>query len=302
MAQNIIAIICDCDGTLCPDTSDRLVRELGMDSGHFWGTLVNPLVEEGWDPPLAYLNQLLAESRRPEVGNLTRERLNAVGAGVEFYPGALDFVPRLRAHLGKTPEYVEADVGIEWFIVSSGIEAVLQATPLAAAANEIFGCAFQYDDCGNALAVKRSVTFTEKTKFIYAINKGISGAELLHNPYRVNDFMASADRRIPFENMVYVGDGPSDIPCFSMIKYLGGKAVGVIPPDESDFRRPYELAEGNRLTVGPYTADFRDNSDLFKMTARLVTGIADKILEEREHSLLTLSPALGSAPGHHPGH
>ncbi len=285
MAQDVIAIICDCDGTLCPDTSDRLVKELGLDSEDFWKRQVGGLVEDGWDPPLAYLTQLLVKARESEGGPLTLERLNAVGAGVEFYPGALDFVPRLRDLLGAHADYVEANVTIEWFIVSSGIEAVLTATALAAAANEIFGCAYSYDDEGRAVAVKRAVTFTEKTKFIYSINKGISGAELRRNPYRVNDAMEQADRRVPFKNMIYVGDGPSDIPCFSMIRYLGGKAVGVTPPDDSDFRRPYELAEGQRLTVGPYTANYEEGSDLYRMMARLVTGIADSILEEREHSL-----------------
>ena len=285
MAQDVIAIICDCDGTLCPDTSDRLVRELGIDSREFWKNRVNPLVEDGWDPPLAYLQQLLVDARESDAGGLTQERLNAVGAGVEFYPGALDFVPRLRALLAANADFAEANVTIEWFIVSSGIEAVLTATPLVMEANEIFGCAYAYDDEGRAVAVKRAVTFTEKTKFIYSINKGISGAELRRNPYRVNDAMEQADRRVPFRNMIYVGDGPSDIPCFSMIRYLGGKAVGVTPPDDSDFRRPYELAEGQRLTVGPYTANYEEGSDLYRMMARLVTGIADSILEEREHSL-----------------
>lgn len=285
MAQDVIAIICDCDGTLCPDTSDRLVRELGLDSEDFWKRQVGGLVEDGWDPPLAYLNRLLVACRESEAGGLTLELLGNVGAGVEFYPGALDFVPRLRSLLSANADYVDANVTVEWFIVSSGIEAVLQATPLSGAASEIFGCAFHYDETGRAVAVKRAVTFTEKTKFVYAINKGISGAELRRNPYRVNDAMAASDRRIPFENMVYVGDGPSDIPCFSMIRNLGGKAIGVIPPEDSDFRRPYELAEGQRLTVGPYTADYRDSADLFRMMARLVTGIADTILERRDHSL-----------------
>ncbi len=285
MAQDVIAIICDCDGTLCPDTSDKLVRDLGIDSEDFWKKRVGPLVEDGWDPPLAYLNQLLVAGRETGTSGLTRDRLNRVGAGVEFYPGALDFVPRLRAQLAAKPEYLEANVTVEWFIVSSGIEAVLRATPLAQAANEIFGCAFHYDNTGTAVAVKKIVTFTEKTKFVYAINKGISGAELNRNPYRVNDYMAPEVRRIPFRNMIYVGDGPSDIPCFSMIRNLGGKAIGVIPPDDADFRKPFELAEGQRLTVGPYTANYEDGSDLFRMMARMVTGIADTILEDREHSL-----------------
>ena len=79
--------------------------------------------------------------------------------------------------------------------------------------------------------------------------------------------------------------GPSDIPCFSMIRHLGGKAIGVMPPDDLELTKPYELAEGNRLTVGPYTADYREGTDLFKMMSRVVTGIADSILEKREHRI-----------------
>ena len=123
-----------------------------------------------------------------------------------------------------------------------------------------------------------------------AINKGITGEELRRNPYRVNDAMEPAERRIPFENMVYVGDGPSDIPCFSMIRHLGGKAIGVMPPDDIELRKPYELAEGNRLTVGPYTADYQEGTDLFKMMMRIVTVIADSILEKREQRIRS-SPA-----------
>ena len=125
--------------------------------------------------------------------------------------------------------------------------------------------------------MKRSVTFTEKTKFVYAINKGITGSELRRRPYRVNDAMKAEDRRVPFAHMVYIGDGPSDIPCFSMIRGLGGKAIGVFAQEDTQLTRPYELAEGDRLTVGPYTADYRMDSDLFKMLWRIVEGIADSI-------------------------
>ena len=182
-------------------------------------------------------------------------------------------------------DYRDAGISVEWYIVSSGIEEVLRSTPLQEAATEIFACAFQYADDEQAVAVKRAVTFTEKTKFVYAINKGVSGEELRRNPYRVNDAMELTDRRIPFENMVYVGDGPTDIPCFSMVRHLGGKAIGVMPPDAVELRKPYELAEGNRLTVGPYTADYQDGTDLFRMMTRIVTVIADTILKKRAHQI-----------------
>ena len=281
MPQDIIGIICDCDGTLCPDTTNKLVMDLGIDAADFWENQVHPLVKDGWDPPLAYLNKLLQTSDGPDVNKLTGPTLRESAAEVQFFPGALDFVERIRGRLSKNPDYREAGISVEWYIVSSGIEEVLRATPLQQFATEIFGCAFEYSQDEQAVSVKRAVTFTEKTKFIYAINKGITGEQLRRDPYRVNDAMESADRRIPFENMVYVGDGPTDIPCFSMIRHLGGKAIGVMTPDDVELKKPYELAEGNRLTVGPYTADYREESDLFKMMTRVVTSIADSILVKR---------------------
>ena len=228
MAQNVIAIICDCDGTLCPDSTDRLASSLGLELGKFWNE-VSKLVEAGWDPPLAYLNRLLSLARGGEIEPITREKLELVGSTIQFYPGALDFVEQLRGRLRENVEVRDVGLTIDWYIVSSGIEEILQATPLGALATDVFACAFEYDEKGSAIAVKRAVTFTEKTKFIFAINKGISGEELRRKPYRVNDAVRPDDRRVPFERMVYIGDGPSDIPCFAMIKYYNGHAIGSCP-------------------------------------------------------------------------
>ncbi len=291
MAQDVIAIICDCDGTLCPDTTNQLVSELGIEPSRFWTDEVNPLVEDGWDPPLAYLNKLLEITSGRLTEPLTMSKLQAVGKNVQFYPGALDFVPRLRSMLSQNPEFHDAGVALEWYVVSSGIEEILVASELGALTTEIFGCAFEFDTSGVAVAVKRTVTFTEKTKFIYAINKGISREELRRKPYRVNDAMNDEDRRVPFNNIVYIGDGPSDIPCFSMIRHLNGKSIGVWSPVDTELKKPYELAAGERLTVGPYKADYSDGSDLFGMLSTMVTGIASSIVEKRQQQ-------FRSAPSH----
>ena len=290
MAKNVIAIICDCDGTLCPDTTRKLVSDLGLDQKEFWNE-VSGLVEDGWDPPLAYLNKFLELARSGKIEPVTRDKLRNVASTVQFYPGALDFVDRLRKKLGDNLEFREAGVSIDWYIVSSGIEETLMATPLGDVATEVFGCAFDYDAEGRAVAVKRAVTFTEKTKFIFAINKGISGEELRRNPYRVNDALEADERRVPFSHMVYIGDGPSDIPCFSMIRYYKGHAIGVTSGDDVDLAKPYQLARGHRITVGPYTADYREGSDLMKIIWPIVQGIASSILEEQ-------AQRVRPAPGH----
>ena len=291
MPDSVIALLCDCDGTLCPDTTNLLVEELGLNPEEFWQRDVAGLVEDGWDPPLAYLSMLMRKSESSPGGRLTRSKLETTGSKVQFYPGALDFVDRLRKQLGASPEYRESGVRIDWYIVSSGIEDVLRATALEGLAADIFGCAFEIDGDDNVVGIKRSVSFTEKTKFVYAINKGISGPELRRRPYRVNDAMPMENRPVPFEHMVYIGDGPSDIPCFSMISKLKGKAIGVWPPDDDLLKKSYELALGERITVGPYGADYRDGTDLFKMLSRIVQGIADLILEERAQQ-------TRSAPSH----
>ncbi len=91
---------------------------------------------------------------------------------------------------------------------------------------DIYGCTLQ--EISGRLFPKSIVSFTEKTKFLYAINKGITGTELRRTPYSVNDVIPKDQRRIPFSNMIYLGDGPTDIPCFSAIQQNGGKTIGIL--------------------------------------------------------------------------
>ena len=106
MAQDVIAIICDCDGTLCPDTSNYLVEKLGLKSKSFWRA-ANDRAKEGWDPPLSYLNKLIEECRQLKNVELNEEIFREVGRSVVFYPGALDFVQSLRKQLGQQEKYLK---------------------------------------------------------------------------------------------------------------------------------------------------------------------------------------------------
>jgi 2-hydroxy-3-keto-5-methylthiopentenyl-1-phosphate phosphatase len=277
--QNIIAIICDCDGTLCPDTTEGLVRKLGCDPKKFWNT-VYQLVKDGWDPPLAYLNKLIESSKEVKIP-LTLDLLREVAEEIDFFPGALDFVIRLQKRLDDNPDYRDAGIRIEFTIISGGIEEILKYSKLSQIAKQIYGCSFASDSKGIIIGIKRVVSFTEKTKFIFAVNKGINAEELLRKPYRVNDNIDPEQRRVPINHMIYIGDGPSDIPCFSLIKDYEGNVIGVMAPEDKELRKPYELSEGKRLTIGPYTADYKDGTDLYKMLSRYVDGIANKILAEQ---------------------
>ncbi len=267
--EPVIAIIYDCDGTLAKDTTYFLLDQCGIDSEKFWVDVAKE-VEKGWDPPLAYLEGILKLVREGVIADLTAYKLRDIGASVEMFPGLPEMFAELDQVLANQPQLKDAGIKLEHYLVSGGIGDLLRGLKVAPHMTEIFGCEFDFDpETGKAVTVKSSVSFTEKTKFIYAINKGITGERLRANPYSVNDVVPPEDRRIPFRNMIYVGDGPSDIPCFSMIIANGGDGIGVTEKTA----KGYELAKGKRTTTGPYSPDYRPGSD---MRRTLEAAILDK--------------------------
>ena len=231
----------------------------------FWNEDVAKLVRKGWDPPLAYIDRILTLLRKKNV-TVTNDDLRELGARVHLFPGVPDLIPRLETFVNSRKEFQEAFVRIEFYVISGGFEEIIRGTAIADHAKDIFGCIFA-ERLGK-IVPKSIVTFTEKTKFLYAINKGITGLELRRNPFRVNDVIAPEKRRIPFSNMIYVGDGPTDIPCFTAVQTNHGKTVGILKhirkADKTivDKRRAWAIAKGERTTLGPFQPDYRDNSDL----------------------------------------
>lgn len=267
---NIIAIICDFDDTLGEDTTNLFLREIlkmkNVDIDDFWNKDVDQLIKKGWDPPLAYIDRILEYIKQNSL-KVTNQDLRNLGKKVHLFPGVLDGFKLLKSFVSGKKEFKEAHVAIKFYIISGGFEEIIRGTPVANEMNDIFGCTF--DEREGSLVPKSIVTFTAKTKFLYAINKGISGIELRRNPYSVNDVIRKEHRRIPFPNMVYLGDGPTDIPCFSTIIQNGGKAIGVLKykkkPQEVvlDTWRAWAIARGDRTTLGPYQPDYREDHDLY---------------------------------------
>ena len=132
------------------------------------------------------------------------------------------------------------------------------------------------------------MTFTEKTKFLYAINKGISGDVLRWYPYRVNDSVSAENRRIPFEYMIYLGDGPSDIPCFSAIKGYGGNCIGIIGQENA--HKGYQLARGKRTIVGPYSRKYSKDGDLYLVLDTIIKKVGYEIVDRKRRKQSTVQP------------
>jgi len=249
----------------------------------FWNKDVARLVTKGWDPPLAYINLILERLKKGKL-KATNQDLRDLGKKVALFPGVPEVFQRLRAFVGERKELQEAHVQIEFYIISGGFEDVIRGTFVANEMKDIHGCVF--DERRGKLIPKAIVTFTEKTKFLYAINKGISGIELRRNPSSVNDVIPQDRRRVPFSNMIYVGDGPTDIPCFSAVQRNGGKTIGILKYRKEGGRlivdkwRAWAIARGERTTLGPFRPDYREESDLYVnlrlQVERVGLDIADK--------------------------
>jgi len=227
--QNVIAVIFDFDDTLTDESTTKLLEAHGMDPREFWGIRQSELIRAGWDPAIAYLKLMLDETAegKPLVG-LSNKTLREFGAKLEFYQGIPELFDELHA---LAREHRSSNPVVEFYIVSSGLEEIIRGTKYAHYFTEIWGCRFS-EEKGRISQIMNSVSFTEKTKFIYAINKGF--LDVRTNPYRVNEAVIQSDRRVPFQNMIYIGDGLTDVPCFSLLDHFGGKAFGVFDPRKQD--------------------------------------------------------------------
>lgn len=284
--QNTIAIICDCDETLAPDTTSILLEENGIDVEKFWKN-ISKQVNLGWDPPLAWMSTILEMIKSGQIKQDTNEKISKIGKKIKPYDGVTKFIPELKKTIQNIDDFVDADVKLESYIISSGIEDIIKGSTLSSHFDDIFAGRFSEDSKTKKInGIQSSVTFTEKTKFLYAINKGISGDILRKYPYRVNDSVPPENRRIPFEYMIYLGDGPSDIPCFSAIKGYGGNCIGIIGQETA--HKGYQLARGKRTTVGPYSRKYSKDSDLYLVLETIIKKVGYEIVDKKRRKQSTV--------------
>ena len=247
----IITIITDCDNTLMPDAPSLLLKDNGINPQEFWDK-ISEMVDDRWDPPIAWMTEIVNLMNEGKIKQNTNAKLAEFGGTIEVYPGAATFIDEMNETIGK-----ELDIKIEGYVVSSGIESLMKGAKISQSFTDIFGGSL-YEKNAVISGIKSSITFTEKTKFIFAINKGIT-SQIRGKPYDVNNFIDYSQRRVPFENMIYLGDGPSDIPCFSMIQQKGGHSIAIDSADDWSKEWEYELRNREMKAFKP---DYRQNSEL----------------------------------------
>ena len=271
--QNIIAIVFDFDDTLAPDSTTAFLTHQGVDVPRFWRRQVDPLLADEWDPIPAYLFAMLEVSGARPDAPITRDSLTRWGRRQRFYPGVPQVFNRIRKHVAA----VNPDAEVEFYIISSGIGDLIRSTRIAPQFSEIWACDFSYDPAGRIQFPKKVVSFTDKTRHLFQIAKGLVGPDFRSKPFEVNKKVSGEDIRIPFNQTVVVGDGYTDVPCFSMIRKNGGIAIGVFDRGNREkWGRAWGFIEDGRVS-NLVPADYRKNSALDISLCMAAENIARKI-------------------------
>lgn len=292
--QNVIAVIWDFDRTLSPHNMQKPIFDAyGIDEVAFWDE-VNRLPayyrRVGVEVPTdtSYLGHLLSYVKHGKMPGLSNAKLRELGADIELFPGLPECFDSLKTLL-EQEQYREADLRLEHYVVSTGLTAMIAGSRLAAHIDGTWASSFIEEAAapgGDLDAVPASgeisqiagfLDNTTKTRAVFEINKGVN----MNAGISVNDTIGQEDRRVPIPNMIYVADGPSDIPSFSVVRRNGGLAYAVYDPEQQErFEQAVELRNTDRVDgYGP--ADYRESSETYRWLSLHIRKIADRMIGER---------------------
>lgn len=272
--SDVIALIFDFDDTLAPDSTSGFLTEMGVDAGQFWSDRVGPLLDHhDWDPVPAYLHEMIELSKSQKHGLITQERLQAWGQRLPLHDGVTTLFDRLRRHVRQAHPQVQ----LEFYLISSGIGDVVRHTPIAHEFTDIWASEFIYGPDGGIHFPRRIVSFTDKTRYLFHIQKGIVGAASRNKPFEVNRKVDQDKLRIPFQQMIFIGDGYTDIPCFSLVRKSGGVAFGVWDRKHREKRsRAWGFIQEGRVS-NLNQARYDEDAELYQWLEEAVESLAGRI-------------------------
>lgn len=254
-----VAIAYDFDGTLAPGNMQEhnFIPALGLKPGDFWRKVRAHAKQHDMDEILSYMDLMLREARKQEQ-KIDKEAFAEYGRTLEFFPGVKGWFSRIDK-AGRS-----RGLSVRHYVISSGLREMIEATSIAGHFDYIFASGFRYDQHDVAEWPALAINYTTKAQYLFRINKGIENA---WDNSKINKVMAPNERPLPFENMIYIGDGETDIPAMKMTTYQGGTAIAVYPPRTRGARaRAAKLVHTkdtrNKRADAAVQADYRKGSEL----------------------------------------
>ena len=265
--KTTVALIYDFDGTLAPGNMQEydFIPAVGKSNKEFWSEANSLAERQDADSILTYMAKMIQEAKSKNL-SLRREAFRESGRNIHLYNGVREWFARINSY------GAQRNLNILHYINSSGLTEIIEGTEIAHEFRKIYACTFLYDIDGIAYWPGVAVNYTNKTQFIFKINKGV---ESVYDSKQVNKFIPENERPVPFRNMIYVGDGTTDIPCMRLVKNFGGHSIAVYNPDDEKSARKdmTALIRDNRVNyVCP--ADYSDGSEIDTVVKKIIDKIA----------------------------
>lgn len=258
--EPIIAIMYDFDKTLSVTDMQNydFIPALGMTPDQFWGSTTEFTKKEGVERILSYMYMMIKQCKDKGI-TLTREYLNKCGKNIKFYPGVTTWFERINQY-GR-----EHGVKVEHYLVSSGTKEIVEGCSIFKEFTQAYGCEYYYNENGEPIWPKLAINYTQKTQFFYRVAKGIFD---ITDDNSVN--AKTKELRIPTSNIVYMGDGMTDVPCMTLVKKSGGKSIAVYPEKDSD--KVKSLYHDGRVNF-ICRADYSAGSQIEKVIRLLIDAV-----------------------------
>lgn len=267
MKKPIVALMYDFDKTLCTKDMQEygFIPELGMSPNDFWGEVNRLTDDEEMDNILAYMYLMVEKCREKKI-RVTKEKFKELGKGIQYFDGVESWFERIN-------DICKAiGARVEHYIVSSGIKEIIEGTTIVQKNyfKKVYACEFMYDYNDIIQWPKFAVNYTAKTQFLFRINKGVLDIDS-KSAEKLNSYTPDKDRRIPFQNMIYIGDGLTDVPCMKLVKSNGGQSIAVY--DQAKGRSAaQDLLSANRVNYC-VPADYSEGSDIETIVIAIIKKI-----------------------------
>jgi hypothetical protein len=259
-----------------------LLPEFNIEEQQFWEEVEKEVSASGADPMLVYMRLLLEKAQQKNV-RIRRQDYHRLAHRIQYFPGVAQWFDNINHYVQNQ----NRDIQIKHYIVSAGMREILEGISIRKHFSRIYASEYHFNEEGVADFPNRVITDTNKTQYLFRINKGKEEAH-----QSINEHMDEALRPIPFNNIIYIGDGMTDVPCMALTRRQGGHAIAVYPENHAQGEQTCQsLLAANRVDFIA-EADFQNNSKLFYRATLLLNAIMANIDYQRELHLCKQQAAL----------